>query len=780
MAYEHIRITRDEPVRERHPRQYFPPNLRPDDPRGFGQRLGASLARAKEQIQEADTGGFDSRLLLKVNLREGAPLPELEAIGGISIVSQEDKTIVLAFATVDGLTEFEARLATLSQSGRVTRENILFSIERFERWTPDNRTGNALRAQGFPNRATFILDVELWPLENPQHRTQSLEAFRQWAQQQNIEVLDALNQPSLMLLRVRSTQAQAGLVLNHRDVRTVDLPPSVGISLQLLQADVNQFPDVPRPPDGAPRLAVLDSGITQGHPLLSPAVGDAQGFVIPYRDASDNAIAGHGTFVAGLALYGDVAEQIRQGQFIPQLQLLSGRVFNDDGTDQTEFVEKCVDEAVRYFKDNYGCRVFNLSYGDFNKVYDGRHVRGLAYTLDRLTRELGVLFVVPAGNLKTDQLPVDPHVRYPHYLLEPHARLLEPAPALNAITVGGLAVVDLTTQAQRHGQTIEDVPVAASLQPSPFTRSGFSVGDAIKPDFVEEAGNLAVTRNGGQTRHHGLGIVSMNSGFATGLPFREDHGTSFAAPKVAHTAARLAGRFPENSVNLVRAILACHASWPEPAIQLLNRGNDSAGRESLLKLVGYGRITQDALIESDEQVVTLYAEDRIGNNHNQFYELPLPDELWSTGKRQRQISIALAYSPDVRTTRLDYKQTKLWFSLVEADSLNQVADAFTRNREQGMPERSGGRSISGEMRKPATLQASTWTFLMAPRSGPRKLFVVVTRQDANWSTRQDTDEPYALSVVIRDRENADVNLHERISAIVQARAQERARARVRT
>lgn len=265
MAYEHIRITRDEPVRERHPRQYFPPNLRPDDPRGFGQRLGASLATAKGQIQEADTGGFDSRLLLKVNLREGAPLPELEAIGGISIVSQEDKTVVLAFATVDGLTEFEARLATLSQSGKATRENILFSIERFERWTPENRIGNALRAQGFPNRTTFVLDVELWPLENPQHRMQSLEAFRQWAQQQNIEVLDTLNQPSLMLLRVRSTQAQAGLILNHRDVRTVDLPPSVGISLQLLQADVNQFPDVPghrmKPPGWLFSIAVLHKGI---------------------------------------------------------------------------------------------------------------------------------------------------------------------------------------------------------------------------------------------------------------------------------------------------------------------------------------------------------------------------------------------------------------------------------------------------------------------------------------------------------------------------------------
>lgn len=777
MAYEHIRIIRDEPVRERHRRPGFPGNLRPDDARSFGQQLSTSLAIAKEQIQEADIGGFDSRLLLKVNLREGAPLPELEAIGGISIVSQEDKAVVLAFATAAGLAEFEARLATLSQSGSATRKDILFSIERFDRWTPDNRTGNALRSQGLPNRITFILDVELWPLENQQHRVQSLDSFRQWAQQQRLEVLDTLNQPSLILLRIRSNQAQAELLLNHRDIRTVDLPPSVGINLQLLLADVNQFPDVPQPPENAPRLAVLDSGITQGHPLLSPAIGDTQGFVSPHRNASDNATAGHGTFVAGLALYGDVAEQIRQGQFIPQLQLLSGRVFNDDGTDQTEFVEKCVDEAVRYFKDNYSCRVFNLSYGDFNKIYDGRHVRGLAYTLDRLARELDVLFVVPTGNLKADQLPADPHVQYPRYLLEPHACLLEPAPALNAITVGGLAAVDMSTQAQRHEHTIEDVPIAAPLQPSPFTRAGFSVGGAVKPDFVEEAGNLAMASNGGNLRRQGLGIISMNSGFASGRPFREDYGTSFAAPKVAHIATKLAGRFPENSVNLVRAILACHASWPKPAIQLLNPDGDAAGRESLLKLVGYGQIARDALIESDRQVVTLYAEDRIGNDHNQFYELPLPDELWSAGKRQRQISIALAYSPEVRTTRLDYKQTKLSFSLVEADSLNQVTDAFTRNREQGMPERSVGRSISGETRKPGTLQASTWTFQTAPRKGMRKMYVVITRQDANWSSQQDSEESYALSVVIRDRENVTVNLHERISAIVQARIQERARVR---
>jgi hypothetical protein len=98
----------------------------------------------------------------------------------------------------------------------------------------------------------------------------------------------------------------------------------------------------------------------------------------------------------------------------------------------------------------YNCRVFNFSYGDRNKIYDGRHLRGLAYTLDRLTRELGVLFVVPTGNLLATELPENPREHYPKYLLASNARLLDPAPALNVLTVGGLTFKTATREAQRH------------------------------------------------------------------------------------------------------------------------------------------------------------------------------------------------------------------------------------------------------------------------------------------------------------------------------------------
>lgn len=246
-------------------------------------------------------------------------------------------------------------------------------------------------------------------------------------------------------------------------------------------------------------------------------------------------------------------------------------------------------------------------------------------------------------------------------------------------------------------------------------------------------------------------------------------------------AARLAHQFPNGSANLVRSILACHAAWPDASVKLLNPTDKAPGRDKLMKLVGYGRIAQDAVFRSAPKVVTLYADDHIENNRTQFFEIPLPAELWGRGKRHRQISVALAYSPEMRTTRLDYRHTKLTFKLIEAESLEVVADAFTkgRGREESLTEYRQGGAISETVRKAGTLQASSWSFKVAPAAASLRLFVVVTRQDSSWSMQQAAAEPYALSIVISDRENETVNLYERVSALVQARAQTRERARAR-
>jgi len=467
-SYEHLKFSRETPLTERHKKRGFPPNLKPENPRAFGAGLRRTFDAARQPAVD-ELNGYDDRILFKIQLREGATAPDFSPIKGVELVSQEDKSIVLAFADQQGLTEFESRLSSLALNGTATRADILYALQGFEHWTTEDRKGAALKQYGLPKAEPLVLDVELWPLERGDQRDALLKAFLTSLQEQDIEKLDDLKQPSLVMVRVRCTKAQAeSVLLKHRDVRIVDLPPRTGVAIEVLRTDVNQIPAPPEPPANAPAIAVLDAGMTTGHPLLANAVGDAQGYLVPARLPHDNPPHWHGTFVSGLALYGDVQQCLQQGRFVPQLRLFSGKVFEDDGNEQIEFVEKAVERAVVELKEQYGCKVFNFSYGDFNKVYDGRHVRGLAYTLDRLTRELGVLFVVPTGNLRLDELPDDPRSDYPDYLFSDYAHLLDPAPALSALTVGGLSRFTATLDAQRYPDTIEDVSIAQQDQPFPW------------------------------------------------------------------------------------------------------------------------------------------------------------------------------------------------------------------------------------------------------------------------------------------------------------------------
>ena len=778
MPYEHLQFSRETPLTDRHRRRDPRPGFRPADPRQFGQQMGQRFTEAQERAREEDFGGYDERLLLKFHIREGERIPELEAVPGVEVVSQEDQLVVLAFMDEQAVGEVESRLTSLARDGRATRADLLYALEAFDHWTPEDRTGPALRQFGWPNGETFLLDVELWPEERNNRREAMADAFTQMLEEWEIDVTDRVLQPSLLMFRLRCSREFAETtLLRHRDVRMVDLPARSGVSIQLLSTDINTLPDPSTPDEDAPRIAVLDSGITANHPLLQPAVGDAQGFLPPRNNAEDSD-PWHGTFVAGLALYGDVAEQLRAGRFTPELRLISGKVFENDGADQTRFVENAVEEAVHNFHKQYGCRVFNLSYGDLNKVYDGRHVRGLAYTLDRLSRELGILFVVPTGNLQISDLPENPREAFPDYLFDESSRLLDPATALNALTVGGIVRMTATRDAQRYPDKIEDVPVAAENQPFPLTRCGPSVNQAIKPDVVEEAGNLAVMRAAGRPRHQGLGVLSLSGNFAQGYPFAEGIGTSYAAPKVAHRAARLLKQLPDASHNLLRALVGAHSQWPANGEHLFEALENKERKQRLLQLFGYGLTDDTALFESLDNVVTLYAEDQIENDRCQFYELPIPDEFWSGGRRTRHISVALAHTPDVRTTRLDYRMTRLWFTLVTAGDLDEVEAAFQRNREEGISERPRNRWISNNARKSGTLQVSRWDFRGRLADGQR-VFVVITRQDSLWSTAQGTPEPYALAVVLDDRENDQAQLYAQIRARLQERERERARARVR-
>ena len=749
--FPHLRFDRLAPANPRRRRRGFARAAPPADPAAHGTQLRASLERAGDVSRQQP--GFDPRLLLKLRV-VGVSADQLRAIPGIQVVSEEGDEILVLFADQTGLDTFRKRLSQLSRGQRATRQDILFAIKGFEGWTREDRTGPALRAEGMPSGALALLDVELWPLESVPERRSMAESFREWCRDRQIEILDSVDQETVILRRVRLQTSRVDELLDYRDVREVDLPPRYQIAFELLGTPIDALKPVGEPAEGAPGVVILDSGLTSGHPLLAPAVGDAQGFV-PGMGAED--ATGHGTLVAGIALYHDFDACLGNKRFEPSLRIFSGRIIERNDVPETQFVENRIIQAVEYFTREYGCKVFNLSFGDRRKPYVGGHVRGLAAILDSLSRTHGILFVVSAGNFDgTENGPSQWLDEYPEYLLgNDDARVIDPAPALNALTVGSLARYETSRMGIRFPNDPAYQPVARKDCPSPFTRAGLGPQGAIKPEVVDYGGNAYVDTRVSPQRLRGqneLGEIGPAHDYLTsGRLFSVDGGTSYAAPKVAHIAGRLTARYPAASAPLLRALVVAHSRIPESTRALIP--DDGKQR----RLVGYGKCDPEHALYSEENRVTLLSESSIGENEHHFYELPIPEDfLRPPARRPRSITVSLAYAPIVRRTRIQYRASELAFRLVRRESIEEIERVFRRtapeDQERVIPEYGNLRPTS-KQRSRGTVQAATGIFQQVDsRWAGKHLFVVVTRTVPVWAVGLAEEEPYALVVVLEDPE----------------------------
>lgn len=776
---EHIRFYREKRQSPRRKRTGFGGGIRrPTDIPTFVQKTKKVLVDFKS-TPTTNIGGYDTRRLVKLDVDIALTAEALSGIDGLEFVDQDDGGIIIALASVEALAAFEERLTELGAGQKIiTKDNVLFALKSMAEWNEENRKGSRLKAEGFPQRGKAYIDVELWSHDgNGAEIKKMREAFEKWLTTNNIETTDKLH--LLPLYRVHTDQAGLSLLLNHRDVRRVDLVPKYSIEPYDLFTPLDNLTITPVLDDNAGTLAVLDTGVLSNHPLIAPAFGDAQSFITGVSAEDNN---GHGTGVAGIALYGDLKAAIDAKTFSPKVRIVSGKVLDDNAAYDRKIIVNSVREAVEYFLQNYNCKVFNLSFGDSKYPYSGTRLMPFAISLDQMAREKGVLFIVSSGNYEHHLQDIQKD--YPKYLFGDDAKVIDPATALNVITVGSIAEYEKTAA---HSSTqINTNPVANRFYPSPFTRTGMSIKGALKPDFVDFGGNYAYHVASPQTiMQQSLGQVTTSHDLQNNQKlFRLACGTSYSAPRVSHLAARLWQLMPQAKADTIRAILAAHARHPISDTHkndLLKVLPDNKDTKQFLELYGHGKIDDEWLFASGEESTTLFAEDSIGNDENHFYELPIPEEYISGKKRLRRYTVALSHMPAVRPSRLDYLATRLFFKVKIAGSIDEMANTFSDKKsaekadEDSLGDREG--DLGPQTRDKSTLQACSFTFLGKPRKIQKnKLYLAIVRNDRPWAKLGEDildKEAYSIAIRFQDHESEEADLYNQINARLQTRAQAR-------
>ena len=221
---------------------------------------------------------------------------------------------------------------------------------------------------------------------------------------------------------------------------------------------------------------------------------------------------------------------------------------------------------------------------------------------------------------------------------------------------------------------------------------------------------------------------------------------------------------------LFRSLLVTHARLPAGSEELISE------KGKLRNVFGYGAVDYAALSRSITNEVTLITEGKLADKRHHFYEVPIPEDFISAGKRDRELTVSLAYTAPVRSTRVSYKATRIEFRVVAAPDIEHVATMFNKATSVDEYENIseiGNASIGPSMRSKGTVQADTWIFKQfnsASKMRNNRIFVVVTRNDFPWGTTQtQISEPYALTVCLRDRSNLQARLYAQIQVRLQTR-----------
>lgn len=538
--------------------------------------------------------------------------------------------------------------------------------------------------------------------------------------------------------------------------------------------------NVIQPDKNSPKVCIIDSGIQEGHKLLSPAIdGSLSISYVPNDPDTFDKVnnGGHGTRVAGVVLFPNGIDtknlEIKAPFWIQNARILNNENQIDSSLNEADLMRS----IVARFNET---KIFNLSVSN-GKPQSYVHMPIWSATIDKIIWENDILFCIASGNISTSsndpEIPgvvnlISQGVNYPDFLKNSKCAITSPGYSCFALTVGSVCDVDFENDMYKcfGGKNL----------PSSFSRSGLGLWGMIKPDVVEYGGDFVFNKESGDVLIHDESSPTLirstrDNGPAVG---RDVVGTSFTTPKVSHIAAALQSLYPQESCLLYRALIVQSAKIPYVASNI----------QDFIQHYGYGIPNILDATTNSKRRVTFYNSGSINPKNSNIYLIKIPKEINRPGLDfDVLIEITLSYKAEPRITRRktnSYLSAWLdWETSRKGETQQTFSDRILASKAQEMLHDEHKEDINNEEEPEDIAKAESfkWTISSKGRDGELRgvkrqdstvqkdwcieksnqlpeEFLIAIKGHKGWQKDLDKEIPYSI-VVSFELINAEINLN---------------------
>lgn len=408
-----------------------------------------------------------------------------------------------------------------------------------------------------------------------------------------------------------------------------------------------------QPEDSNATICLLDTGVSSAHPLLEPFIRE-QDIHTVFDDGDVSDYDGHGTGMAGVALYHDLNQSLLSHDTVSiPYRVESSKILRNQKNDP-ELYGAITAQGILFNEIENPDKDRSICMAVTTDATDG-HPTSWSGAIDEIVAGVNIfgadnenkrLMLISAGNAELSELR---DIKYPDVNINSYVQ--NPGQSWNALTVGAYnskIQIDDTAFLGCH-------PVADVGELSPYSSTSVLWDNKwpIKPEILMDGGNI-VYQDNFYSNCDDLSLLTTHNKLSKNL-FATICATSAATAQASKLSAEIYSKYPNAWPETIRALMVHSARWTDKMKQqfLPPESPKKSDIRVLLRTCGYGIPDLERAVSCKNNYVNMIIEEelqpfdydnRVVTNELHIHKLPWPKEvLESLGDEEVELRVTLSY-----------------------------------------------------------------------------------------------------------------------------------------